>query len=220
MASWWPRSRSEVRQEDGVGRSRSSAAVRLVLVDVQAGHGHRPGVRASTRAGVSTTAPRLVLTRIAPRFIAARPRVDQVPRLGGEGHVEADEVGRRQQVMEPAALGAGRARRWSGPLYRQAHVEAAQQLRHPPGDTPEAHQADRRAGELAAEQLPSDSGPAAAADHRVGLGDPPARRQHQRHRQLGCGVGEHVRVLVARRHARGPRRGRCCRSRPRSSRPP
>ena len=82
------------------------------------------------------------------------PCVDHVSGLGGEGHVEADEVGGGQEILEFAALGARRRRGVRAGRERQLHVEAAEQLRDAPGDTSEAHQPDGRAGQLTPEKAP------------------------------------------------------------------
>ena len=175
---------------------------------------------------MSTTAPRQVLTRIAPGLQRReRVRADQVLRLRREVDVQAHVVRGAEQLAElhaPRAVLGCRVVHGLRVGEDDPSLEAAQQLGDALADAPEADEADGRLGQLDAEVLLGlPAGPFAAAEDLIGLDHPAPRRQHEGDGELGGGVREDVRgVRRAQRRARARRRRRCCRSRRRSSRRP
>ena len=139
-----------------------------------------------------------------------------------EGHVEADDVRGGEQLGQLAPLGAGRRRGGRAGREEQLHLEPLQQLGHPAGDAPEAHEADGGAGQLASQEfLGTPSRPPEAADERIALGDT-SRRPPASARRRARPSRWTERPACWWRERLGParRRGRCCRSRRRSSRRP
>ena len=156
----------------------------------------RPGGRAQCvdqRRRVDHAAParvhedRPALHR-ARRVASIRCRVSAV---SGTWRLTKSEPARRSSEL--ATLGAVSPGSCRARGEQQAHVEAAKQLRDAPGDPSEADEPDRRAGELAPEELllapataPPRTSASASAIRRAG-------RQHERDRELrGC-VRENVR---------------------------
>ena len=85
-----------------------------------------------------------------------RAASNRLPGRGDERHVQADDVGARDQFVErdrstPAAgIDADRRRRASDRRRSTAHAEPLRQLRRQPADRAEADHAERLAGDLAA----------------------------------------------------------------------
>ena len=76
---------------------------------------------------------------------------------------------------------------------QQFDVEPAQQLGDAGADASQSHDSDHRAAQLPAQELVRlPAGPAPGAHEPLPLAQPPGRRQHQCHRQLGRRVREHV----------------------------
>ena len=175
---------------------------------------------------VSTSPPREVLTSTAPGFM--RPRAASSIRWCVSGVSGACRVTKSERASSSSSAtcsapsraslrGGGSAPHTAA--SRRSHAAARRRAsRSAPGPRcrPRCPTARGRAAGPAPSRVHC-----AGAHHALRLTHAPRGRQHQRHRQLGRGVREHVRS-VRHDHAAGAagRRGRCCRSRPRSWRRP
>ena len=140
-----------------------------------------PDFSASIIAASSTIAPRAVLTRMTPGFIAAirsrerKPRVSsfsnrcsETTSLSASSFVELDELDARMLLRRPVP-------------GDHLHAAAERDARDFRGDAAEADQAERLAGQLHAVLAQ----PVAGAHLAVHLGDAARRRPHQRDRAFG-----------------------------------
>ena len=140
-----------------------------------------PDFSASIIASSSTIAPRAVLTRMTPGFIASmqareiRPRVSslssrwiEIDVALGQQFVEIDEFDLRMFLRRPVP-------------GDDAHAAAERDARDFGGDAAEADQAQRLAGQLHAVVAQ----PVAGADPAVHLGEAARALPHQRDRAFG-----------------------------------
>ncbi len=141
----------------------------------------RPSSSARASAASSTTGPRLVLTRYAVGFISPssrspiRWRVSSVSGTCSETTSAArEQLVQRQRVDDVHAVRLGESR-------------------HGLADAAVADDAERQAGEAAAEHERRRPLPRlAAAQEAVAFRNTPREREHERDRHLGRRVGEHV----------------------------
>ena len=142
-----------------------------------------PDSSAAIIAASSTTAPRAVLTRIAPLRMRAMRGASRKPRVSSVSSrwIESTWLSASRRV-EPDELDARRLFRRAVP-GEHAHAAAMGDARDLRGDAAEAEQADRLAGELHA--FAAD--PLSVADAAIHGGDAARGGPHQGDRVLGDG---------------------------------
>ena len=135
-------------------------------------------------AVVSTTAPRLVLTRIAPSWPQG-VRIDQVLRLPGSGTctLTKSDAPRRSSSSRRSTPGDGAPLEREVASSRTSKPRSSSATRRPmrpkPTSPTVAPASSRPIGR------PRRSLPLAAANRGIRLGDPPSGREHQGDRELG-----------------------------------
>ncbi len=107
---------------------------------------------------------------------------------GREGNVEGDDVGLREEPVERELLVRARP---AG--VDDAHAERLREPGDLPADTAEAHDPERLPGETLAQHERRRERPLVSpADEPVPLHHAPEQGEHERDRQLGGRLGEHI----------------------------
>ena len=154
----------------------------------------RPSRIASARASSSITPPRDTLTiRRFGLALASSSLADHAQRLGRLDHVQREEVGHADQLVEVEQLDvelAGPLRRHERVVGDHLHAEGRRPLRHQLADAAEPDDAEGLVGQLDA--LPLRPLPAPVDEGGVGLGDVAGLGQQHGHGVLGG--GEDVRL--------------------------
>ena len=181
------RGRSDVRQEHRVRElAQLRRHARLLFEDVEAGRRQMSGPERPDQRIVSTSAPLLALTRIAPGFMSASVSASIRWRVSASAAVQSDEVRRA------SSSGSSRALRCRPGPPRCGWCRARGR-RTPGGARPRAGRSARSRRSRRSRRQPATEEVAratATADDRVALGDPARRRQHQGDGQLRGRVGE------------------------------
>ena len=118
--------------------------------------------------------------------------VDQVTRLRRQGHVQRDDVGARNQPVEPHELDTGPLRVASA-AHGDAHPEGCRARGHGTADAPAADDAHEFSGQAAAEhEVEAPALPCARSQQSLALAEPARDAEDQRPGEIRGRVGKHV----------------------------